>query len=193
MDSGSGATGPPEMRSSSSGLFMTCIAKMGNAFNKAVWSFSTFTEDHLTGIFTFWVVKMILILVEPILVALNRTRINIAFQYAIATLSSVLFIIQILGESVRRFDEIEAYFIESQYVTSLTDDDNEDDDNIVNNVIASTAPSPTRSYFIHCVVFFVSRPEYLLEAVCLMLALVFIFDVPHLATLRLFRVFCLLW
>jgi hypothetical protein len=128
-----------------------------------------------TRSFLFWFAVAFFAVLEPFFCA---QRIEIGLQYsqaAILAISTVLYIIQLIGVATAEWEKI--LLIEAMA-------------NFRTISISNTMKDFT---ILKLFVFFTAEGEYILEGVMIILGWILIFWRPGLATLRCFRVFRLLW
>lgn len=135
--------------------------------------------QHCAGSFVFWSFVAILAITEPVLCA-QHTKIgspNHLLQIIVLGVSSILFVIQLVGVATRQWDKI----ITIQAMSSFSSKSS--------RLLSTTNDLSLVKLF----VFFTAEGEYLLEFLCLAGGWAYIFILPGIAALRCFRVFRLLW
>lgn len=126
-----------------------------------------------TGTFSFWCLVAIFTLLEPLLCSNKPVGFILLAQVIVLGVSSLLYIIQLIGVASREWDKIV----------------------MIQALSASTTMIMPVSNFtpLKLFIFFSAEGEYILEFCCLVGGWATIFFRPGLAVLRCFRVFRLLW
>lgn len=136
--------------------------------------FKIFCQD-CTCSFFFWLAVAFFTFVEPVLCGFYPTGEILLAQVAVLTVSSLLYVIQLVGVATREWDKI--MVIEAMSSLSTM--------SISHNVKNFTA--------LKMFIFFSAEGEYILEFWCLFGGWIMIFWHPGIAVLRCFRMFRLLW
>lgn len=135
--------------------------------------------------FVFWAVVGLLIVSEPILCSYFSYGLNYRLQIGVMALSSMLFVVQLVGVATVVSDairDIEQLMLDRSRASS--------------GLTLFNGPSSRAEYqfFLNTLYkFFTSEGEYIFEFVCLLGGWITIFTHPGIAILRCFRVFRLLW
>jgi hypothetical protein len=128
-----------------------------------------------TSRYEFWLAVGFFCLLEPILCSKWPVGWVLFFQVIVLAISTLLYVIQLIGVASREWDKI--IMIEAMSsLQSLA---------IPKNVMDFT--------LLKLFIFFTAEGEYILEFGCLLLGWILIFWHPGLAALRCFRPFRLLW
>lgn len=136
--------------------------------------------------FVFWAVVGLLIVSEPILCFYFSYGLNYRLQIGVLALSSILFVVQLVGVATVVSDAIRD--IEQLML--------QDGQRASRGLTLFNGPSRRAEYqfFLDTLYkFFTSEGEYIFEFVCLLGGWITIFTHPGIAILRCFRVFRLLW
>lgn len=149
------------------------------SFDQKVWyerlnianKFKRFCQS-CAGSFWFWLVVAAFTLAEPILCSYFPTGVVLIAQISVLGVSSVLYVIQLVGTASREWDKI----VLIQAISSAS------------NLVTVQDFTPLK-----ILIFFTAEGEYILEFCCLLGGWLTIFARPGLAILRCFRVFRLLW
>eukprot|EP01031_Cornospumella_fuschlensis_P035179 gene35179-42610_t len=131
--------------------------------------------QHCVRNYWFWVLVALFAFLEPILCSRYPTGRIIRGQIAILTVSTVLYLIQLIGVATREWEKI--IIIEAMSRLGTVS---------IKNPLKDFTP-------LKLLVFFSAEGEYVLEGAMIILGWVFILWRPGLATLRCFRVFRILW
>jgi hypothetical protein len=126
-----------------------------------------------TGTFLFWVLVAFFTLIEPVLCSNLPTGLIYQAQLLVLLISSILYVVQLVGVASREWDKI--IMIQALSATNTL-------------IIPVTNFTPLK-----ILIFFTAEGEYILEFCCLAGGWLTIFNYPGLAVLRCFRVFRLLW
>jgi len=129
--------------------------------------------------FWFWIAVAVCTLLEPILCSQPRTVGNVATQSLVLAISTILYIIQLVGVATTEWDRIKAVKALGQF----------------GSVISFSKPDTHRHQMmiVKLFAFFTTEGEFLVEGAMLLAGWILIYWHPGLATLRCFRVFRLLW
>lgn len=124
--------------------------------------------------FTFWCLIAALLAAEPLLAVYQPVGIVLRIQFGVLLLSSVLYIIQLVGMAANEWEKISAL----EAMSSKT-----------RNVIMARSHLTLRKLWI----FFTAEGEYMFEGILLVYGWVMLPYRPGLAALRCFRLFRVLW
>lgn len=127
-----------------------------------------------TDNFYFWIVVALFALFEPLLCSKYPTPVLLSIQYAVLAVSTMLYVIQLIGVASREWEAIQ------DMQMGLEEHD------------FSLAPS-NGAKVLKLFIFLMNEEEYFFEMMCLTLGWALIFPYPGIAALRCFRVFRLLW
>ena len=127
-----------------------------------------------TGSFSFWCLVGFLTLLEPVLCCNLPVGKIFTTQVIVLGISSLLYVIQLIGVASREWDKIVMIQALSAASSSM--------------ILPVTNFTPLKLF-----IFFTAEGEYILEFCCLLGGWATIFYSPGLAVLRCFRVFRLLW
>jgi hypothetical protein len=124
------------------------------------------------GSFWFWVAVALFTLVEPVLCSYKPEGQVFWAQVAVLAVSSVLYVIQIIGVATREWDKIVLIQAMSSHSSMIV---------------------VQKFTFVKLLIFFTAEGEYILEFCCLLGGWLSLFISRGVAVLRCFRVFRLLW
>jgi hypothetical protein len=127
-----------------------------------------------TDNFYFWIVVAVFALFEPLLCSKYPTPLLMHIQYTVLGVSTVLYVIQLIGVASREWEAI--------HDMQLGLEDN----------AFSVAPSHGAK-ILKLFIFLMNEEEYFFEMMCLTMGWALIYPYPGIAALRCFRVFRLLW
>jgi hypothetical protein len=125
--------------------------------------------------FWFWIAVASLTLLEPVLCSRPVSLVNLVAQVVVLAMSTLLYLVQIVGVATTEWDKIQAVQALGQFGSVLM------------------TKSESHLTLVKLLVFFTAEGEFLVEGAMLLSGWILIFWHPGLAILRCFRVFRLLW
>jgi hypothetical protein len=127
-----------------------------------------------TDNFYFWIIVALFALFEPLLCSKYPTPVLLSVQYAVLAVSTMLYVIQLIGVASREWEAIQ------DMQMGLEEHDF--------SIVPSNGAKVLKLF-----IFLMNEEEYFFEMMCLTLGWALIFPYPGIAALRCFRVFRLLW
>ena len=162
------------------------VLKLGQTASTTCLSSIKSSCHYCVKSFAFWAVVGLLIVSEPILCFYFSYGLNYRLQVGVLALSSMLFVVQLVGVATVVSDAIRD--IEQLLL--------QDGPRASSGLTMFNGPSSRAEYqfFLDTLLkFFTSEGEYIFEFFCLLGGWITIFTYPGIAILRCFRVFRLLW
>lgn len=131
--------------------------------------------QYCSRTYVFWLLVAVFTCLEPILCSQKPIRPVIISQSIVLGISTLLYMIQIIGVATREWEKIVVIEAMSRLGTIN-----------IKNPLKDFTP-------LKLLVFFAAEGEYVLEGIMLLAGWILLFWRPGLATLRCFRVFRILW